>query len=70
MKVIEPGKTFCASGAVVTTEHEVAAVIHALIEERDRVVRAHGDHYGEMTIRELNVFIDQWRDYQKKNGWS
>lgn len=70
MNVISPGTTFCASGAVVLTEQEVATVIHALTEEHDRVVRAHGSYYGGMTIRELDIFISQWQEYQKARGWS
>jgi len=67
--VIIPGKqSFVHDGAIVPSIKELKTTIHALIEERNRVVRGHGDHYGEMTILELDVYIAQLQQYAKERG--
>lgn len=60
--------TFLKEGAIVPTEEELKVIIHALSEEYKRVVDGHGDHYGHMNIRELDVLIHQLQLYQRERG--
>ncbi len=57
MKKILPGGTFVKNGAIVLDPIEHKTIVHALIEERDRVLRTGGDHYGEMTIAEFGKLV-------------
>lgn len=42
---------------MILNKKELETVVHALIEERDRVVRTKGNQYGHMSVAELNDFI-------------
>jgi hypothetical protein len=66
--IIPPSGTFLSQGAIILDDNELAAVIHALIEERDRVKNAEGDHYGRMTIQELEELIAQLQAHQEEKG--
>jgi len=68
MKTSPPSGYFLNKGALVFTNNELTTIIHALMVERDRVVRANGDRYGLMSIEDLNQFIEQLRVCQKERG--
>lgn len=42
---------------VMLDQKEAEVALHALVEERDRVIRKGGNQYGLMTIVELNNLI-------------
>jgi len=58
MIVIPPEKLLQRAVLVPEGEEEVKAIIHALIQERDRVIRAGGDHYGKMSIGRMSKMIE------------
>lgn len=61
MVIIPPTPTFLSKGAIVPDKREIEVIIYALLQERDRVVRA-------MSIEELNVLISRLQQYQKQRG--
>lgn len=50
---------------VALSKKELEVVLHALIPERDRVLRTGGDQYGPMTVGELDNFVSQLQRYQR-----
>ena len=76
MIIIPPkGPTSLSKEAIILSDDELEAVIHALYDGRDRATQAgtkhyntRGRHYGKMTIDELDVFMAQLRVYQKEKG--
>jgi len=42
---------------IKVTENEKKAIVHALICERDILRRGNGDHYGGLTLAELENLI-------------
>lgn len=68
MIIVEASPTFLSKGAIVPTDEELDAMVHALIEERDRVIRGHGTHYGHMTIERVNELINDLEEYRKQRG--
>ena len=42
---------------IKVTENEKKAIVHALICERDAIKRGNGDHYGCLTLTELENLI-------------
>lgn len=68
MKIIPKGSTFLVEGGLVLGKDEVRVVIHALIEERARVVNTGGRQYGPLHIEELNHFISELQEYEKQRG--
>lgn len=68
MIIIRKGESFLSKGAIVPNEKELKAIRHALIEERDRLLRGRGNYYGPMTIEELRDLIDDLQKYQRERG--
>lgn len=68
MITIPEGPICLRSRAVVLSQAELEVILHALIEERDRVVRAGGNQYGLMTIEKLSSFIAELQNYKNERG--
>lgn len=74
MKVISPGPTFCASGAIVLNKKELSATIHALKVEYANVKKSGGHFYGpswgqdiSLSLGEMEELITNLEEYQKEN---
>jgi len=66
--IIRPINDSLSKGAIVPNDLELAAIIHALGQERDRIKKAEGNQYGLMTIDELEKLIADLADYQRIRG--
>lgn len=70
MVIIKRGSTFLTEGALVPSKEELEVMIHALIEEHDRVVRGGGTQYGPNGMHHLKMkaFIGELQRYKTKRG--
>lgn len=68
MIIIPNGTSFLSKGAIVPSEAELEAMIHALREERDRIVRAGGDCYSKMSLEEVAILIKDLLKYKAQRG--
>ncbi|MBI2450143.1 MAG: hypothetical protein HYV47_01250 [Candidatus Nealsonbacteria bacterium] len=67
MLIIPSVGSWLKDGAVVPTEEELEAIIHALIEESSRVIRGGGNQYGVIShsqLKELIGKLEQYREYR------
>ena len=68
MLIVRPTSSFLSEGAIIPTEEELNVIIHALIEECDRVIKGRGTYYGRMTRKELSGLITNIEEYRKARG--
>ena len=68
MKIIPKGSTFCSEGGITLTGEEWNIIIHALIDEMERVVRGRGAQYGSTDIDGLGMLIVRLQEYRKQRG--
>ena len=68
MIIIRPINDSLGKWAIVPNDLELAAIIHALGQERDRIKKAKGNQYGLMTIDELEKLIADLDDYRRIRG--